>query len=529
MTQDSSPKTKQFRQENARRYECIKEELLVAPVKTRPEIFEEKNIIVVVDEQQVVGQTAEVSFAVQNFGTDREVAIAKTEWTPHIDKCSNFIDLFDWFKTRGWPVDYNARTSEKEYYSAGSGRKGKRHKKNIQEHETMCRTAKRRKMRNVLVPEPPPPEPTKKVKFHHVETIPPNHVPNKYLVKTQHSHVHTYDLTNDDSLQDEEEDDVVMLTPVSASSCSQSSSQTSFVDGGNSQETATSGQGPISPTTSATSAIGSNLRQKQVHDRKMRLQYMNFVMERADITLLDYLKKSDFSLLITQFKCILFQVLFTLHVSQQEYDFVHNDLHLCNIMLKEVRRPSDVLHSVFSYEHICWLCPFDLFPFLVKLLDFGNSRIKVPNGEILCNEKTPVLCTFDPFRDKLQFSRQFMRVQIRWEGHPSEATLSEFRNFKKKLYNEYCYTPFELLCDPFFHSLTCDLGDLNIDLDKYKDYIYGDVNNLSDSRSKEDVLKVKNKRNSEGSTLLLTTQHKASFQAGEVGTAKRQPPRRAKA
>ncbi len=51
-------------------------------------------------------------------------------------------------------------------------------------------------------------------------------------------------------------------------------------------------------------------------------QYMHYVLERADCTLNDV---KSFSL--HDYKCILFQILFALYVAQQEYEFMHNDLH----------------------------------------------------------------------------------------------------------------------------------------------------------------------------------------------------------
>ena len=69
---------------------------------------------------------------------------------------------------------------------------------------------------------------------------------------------------------------------------------------------------------------------------------MHFIMESADSTLHDMREQLD----LLQFKNILFQTLYALHIAQTQLEFNHNDLHLKNILLKwrpEVNRSKSII------------------------------------------------------------------------------------------------------------------------------------------------------------------------------------------
>jgi serine/threonine protein kinase len=85
--------------------------------------------------------------------------------------------------------------------------------------------------------------------------------------------------------------------------------------------------------------------------REPKQQYMNIVMERAVLTIDQYLTNSDNIVCLPEFKCILFQILFALHISQRYCGFVHNDLHLGNIMLQKCDVDSKVSHEI-CYSHV---------------------------------------------------------------------------------------------------------------------------------------------------------------------------------
>jgi serine/threonine protein kinase len=92
--------------------------------------------------------------------------------------------------------------------------------------------------------------------------------------------------------------------------------------------------------------------------KKSKQQYLSIVMERADMNIDEYLTSIDNVIYLTEFKCILFQILFALHVSQRYCGFVHNDLHLGNVMLKSFTIPIKVC---------CFICLYNCIECCVRL------------------------------------------------------------------------------------------------------------------------------------------------------------------
>jgi len=104
---------------------------------------------------------------------------------------------------------------------------------------------------------------------------------------------------------------------------------------------------------------------------------MHYVLERADITLAEKNKLS-----LYDYKSILFQIIFALNVAQKEFEFVHNDLHAKNILLME-RDKSEYL-KLQDGNHTWYTSGY-----VVKITDFGLSRIKLSNSRIIYNKKKP--------------------------------------------------------------------------------------------------------------------------------------------
>lgn len=151
--------------------------------------------------------------------------------------------------------------------------------------------------------------------------------------------------------------------------------------------------------------------------REIKLQEGNLVLERADATL--YAMRADFSFAV--WRDVLFQILYALYVAQTEYEFVHHDLHIQNVLLKRLKLvhvpdSSDVEANlgVFQIGGLKW---YSRGPWIVKLSDFGLSRIKLVDGDgsVVYDLAQPLFEAFWPDRDVLKILDEFSRVKItRW-------------------------------------------------------------------------------------------------------------------
>jgi hypothetical protein len=124
-------------------------------------------------------------------------------------------------------------------------------------------------------------------------------------------------------------------------------------------------------------------------------QFLHVVLEHADMSLMDYR-----TLTLYEYKCLLFQILFALFVAQTEYKFVHNDLHLKNILLK--RPPTNSALHVFKHGENTWYT----WGLVVKIADFGLSRLELPSGHILSNASVD---GFDSHKDIEKVMNEFER------------------------------------------------------------------------------------------------------------------------
>ena len=121
-------------------------------------------------------------------------------------------------------------------------------------------------------------------------------------------------------------------------------------------------------------------------------QLMHFVLEYADGNTLSEAKH----LTLGELKGILFQLMYALAVAQQELEFVHNDLHFGNILLKSM--PSGKKYMSCTYAHIGKSTQSTWFVsgHLVKITDFGLSRIKATDGQVVYNTKDTLKAAFSP-------------------------------------------------------------------------------------------------------------------------------------
>jgi hypothetical protein len=164
---------------------------------------------------------------------------------------------------------------------------------------------------------------------------------------------------------------------------------------------------------------------------KEDLQYMHFVLECADMTLNEYK-----SLTLYEYKSIFFQILFALYVSQKEYQFVHNDLHLKNILLKAPNQANTL--STFKDDDSTWYT----IGHIVKISDFGLSRIRTDKNEVVHNYDFPLTYHFTADTDVNKVVEEFTKVKIKpesWvtdEDRKAGKNLTDIENIKKNQLRE---------------------------------------------------------------------------------------------
>ena len=105
-------------------------------------------------------------------------------------------------------------------------------------------------------------------------------------------------------------------------------------------------------------------------------------------TLREHVKK----LSMNELRAVLFQLVFALALAQQSFQFVHGDLHFDNVLLLPTER-------VLRYQMPGTNDVFFVERWVVKIIDFGKSRVTLRDGSVLFNEHTHDRDRFNPARD----------------------------------------------------------------------------------------------------------------------------------
>ena len=92
---------------------------------------------------------------------------------------------------------------------------------------------------------------------------------------------------------------------------------------------------------------------------------------------------SDSSITNTEWFAILFQVSFSLAIAQEEYGFIHNDLHTNNIMWV----PTDKKNIHYKVHNTIFRVP--TFGKIIKIIDYGRSYYKYKGVEYLSDAYKP--------------------------------------------------------------------------------------------------------------------------------------------
>jgi len=189
------------------------------------------------------------------------------------------------------------------------------------------------------------------------------------------------------------------------------------------------------------------LQANESRHREIKLQEGNLILEKADTTLSAV--RSDLSFEV--WRDVLFQILYALYVGQSQFEFMHRDLHLQNVLLKRLKIvPSKRVapHSDSGYVSVssdddtvdaetlvdknCGVFQdgerkwYSRGPWIVKLSDFGLSRITMVDGDgsVIYDVAQPLAEAFLGDRDVLQVVDEFSRVKIlRWLSFGECASL----------------------------------------------------------------------------------------------------------
>ena len=97
-------------------------------------------------------------------------------------------------------------------------------------------------------------------------------------------------------------------------------------------------------------------------------------MEDCGKTLDQLIEDKKYNISDLEWRSILFQICFGLSVSQKRFNFVHNDLHSSNIMLKEIDQKYLYFHKSGTFYKV------PTFNKLTKIIDFGRATFNIENN-----------------------------------------------------------------------------------------------------------------------------------------------------
>jgi serine/threonine protein kinase len=147
--------------------------------------------------------------------------------------------------------------------------------------------------------------------------------------------------------------------------------------------------------------------------------YMYFVLDFAQRNLFREQRLEP-----EQFRLVLFQLLYALSVAQREFQFVHHDLHLKNILLQD-QPPGTVM--VYRDLGSTWYIPGPL----VKIADFGLARLRIRESdpeEVIYNVRDTFSEVFSRDKDLLKLLDEIQKKKPKG-SHPE---LSEGIKVKAK-------------------------------------------------------------------------------------------------
>jgi serine/threonine protein kinase len=105
------------------------------------------------------------------------------------------------------------------------------------------------------------------------------------------------------------------------------------------------------------------------------------------------LQASISRLSLASYREVLFQVIYALHVAGESFAFSHYDLHERNILLRTKPKGKD--YCIIYFQG----CAHYITGRMVKIIDFGLSRLTTEEGQVLYNTRDSVRELFSPAAD----------------------------------------------------------------------------------------------------------------------------------
>jgi serine/threonine protein kinase len=197
----------------------------------------------------------------------------------------------------------------------------------------------------------------------------------------------------------------------------------------------------VESSTSSTRGRGKRLRSTTTTEKQNEEdggeKFLHMVLEYGE----DTLQSSISRLSLAAYREVLFQVIYALHVAGESFSFCHYDMHERNILLRA--KPKGKEYCIIYFQG----CAHYITGRMVKIIDFGLSRLTTEEGEVLYNTKDSMRELFSPAAD--------LQCIASWRWRKTAEDLAEdvalFYDLRKQLRKGIATA--KLLTHPFFLPL----------------------------------------------------------------------------
>ncbi len=170
--------------------------------------------------------------------------------------------------------------------------------------------------------------------------------------------------------------------------------------------------------------------------------FMNYVLRKAGEPLVTFAKQK---IELSQYKSILFQVLYFLYEAQTKFEFIHHDLHAKNILIQ-----LDKNTTTYSFNDKKYVNREGV---VVKITDYGISRIQIPETKEVIYNTAIGSDSFTPSVDLIKVKDSIGKLKLNWPLN-SEKDEKELTMIKKIMGKDYSSVNWNsLLGSPFFDSM----------------------------------------------------------------------------
>ncbi len=181
--------------------------------------------------------------------------------------------------------------------------------------------------------------------------------------------------------------------------------------------------------------------------------FMFYLLEHGGAPLAHYRKIAPLD-----FKMILFQIIYALSVAQAQFHFVHNDLHLKNVLLLKSDDDDDDDNAIGYYAYRDESNTWYTHGVCARIIDFANTRLlSSSSSHLICRDIRHPDSVYDARTDLQRFYNDFRKHQDRTELSTIDAYL--LRHLGLSIMSPSRTTDCrQLLHHPYFFSLQtpCD-------------------------------------------------------------------------